>query len=213
MKRPCLSRRLWTSMNAAERHHGGRSLRHAIFMIQISRLQAVVEPDQVPEPGPVMLNPPLTNRRHARRMGNLERLGAQPRRSCSARCRPAGAPARPIPLVRSPRSSRRFFGRGPISGSRRGVMGFSGQEVASDLTRDPELVQKIISFMRELDGADEASFYRIAPRWQAKGPVVAWVTDPACPTPANLAASETVLMSPKDLLAEYHDPSDQRCAV
>ena len=44
-----------------------------------------------------------------------------------------------------------------------GAYAFADHKVQSDLTRDPEVAQKIIGVIRDLDEADDAYFYLMAP--------------------------------------------------
>ena len=81
-----------------------------------------------------------------------------------------------------------------------GAYGFADHKVQSDLIRDPEMAQKIIGIVRELDEADDAYFYLMAPSPQAKDDFAAWVADPARLRPENFAAFEMVLSRLKDLL-------------
>ena len=88
-----------------------------------------------------------------------------------------------------------------------GAYAFADHKVQSDLTRDPDVAQKIVGIVRDLDQADDAYFYLMAPSPQAKDAFAAWVTDPARLTPANFAAFEIVLSRLKDLLARHAAPA------
>ncbi len=67
----------------------------------------------------------------------------------------------------------------------------------------PEVAQKIIGVVRELDEADDAYFYLMAPHAaRPRSTFAAWVTDPARLRPENFAAFEVVLARLKDLLAQ-----------
>jgi hypothetical protein len=81
--------------------------------------------------------------------------------------------------------------------------------VQSDLTRDPEVAQKIIGVVRELDEADDAYFYLMAPSSQAKEAFATWVAYLARVRPENSAAFEVVLGRLKDLLARHAAPPGQ----
>ena len=94
-----------------------------------------------------------------------------------------------------------------------GAYAFADHKVQSDLTRDPEVAQKIVGIVQELDQADDAYFYLMAPSPQAKEAFAAWVTDPAHLAPATFAAFKIVLCRLKDLLAQPHPngrPSPQK---
>jgi hypothetical protein len=83
-----------------------------------------------------------------------------------------------------------------------GAYAFSDHKVQSDLTRDPEVAQKIIGVVRELDQSDDAYFYLMAPTPQAKDDFAAWVSDPTRLRPEDFAAFEVVLIRLKDVLAQ-----------
>ena len=87
--------------------------------------------------------------------------------------------------------------------------GFADHKVQSDLTRDPEVAQKIIGVVRELDELDDAYFYLMAPSPQAKEDFAAWVTDSARLRPENFGAFEVVLSRLKDLLARRSQTPEQ----
>jgi hypothetical protein len=83
-----------------------------------------------------------------------------------------------------------------------GAYAFADHKVQSDLTRDPEVAQKIIGVIRGLDEGDDAYFYLMAPMPRAKEDFAAWVTDSARIRPENFAAFEIVLTRLKDLLSQ-----------
>ena len=87
--------------------------------------------------------------------------------------------------------------------------GFADHKVQSDLTRDPEVAQKITGVVRELDEADDAYFYLMAPSPQAKEDFAAWVTESARLRPENFGAFEVVLSRLKDLLARRSQTPEQ----
>ncbi|MCC2665177.1 MAG: type modification enzyme [Geminicoccaceae bacterium] len=64
-----------------------------------------------------------------------------------------------------------------------GAYAFADHKVQSDLTRDPEVAQKIIGVIRDLDEVDDAYFYLMAPTPDAKDAFAA--SPPAAPPPTS----------------------------